>query len=217
MNYLLHSTRTDFHRMCVLSAFFAAGWMSACNSAHAQGTASGPFTAHVVQPGPIVVIGDPNSPMPIDLDPNGLPWFKSITDDNLQIFGGGVLDFEEHIVNVGTEAWGDWHEEILGPPAGLPPASWTGSISLEVNGNPITFSSVGLGTQVLWLDNFSQPVLPGEVFTIRKQALVLPNSAGATGVELMRLLEYPTPVPEPASLALLAMSSLTLMGRRRRR
>ncbi len=168
----------------------------------AQGTASGPATSHPVQPGPIVLVGDPNNPQPIDLDPNGPPWSKGIFDPNIILATGGPLDIVETIVNVGTEAWGDWHEEILAPPAGLPPAIWNSVTSMEVNGNPITFSTMGLGTQELWLDNFSQPVLPGDVLVIRKQAEVFPNSAGATGTPLIRMIEFPTPVPEPTTLLL---------------
>ncbi len=202
----------------ILTPVLALALLTIGNTVVAQGTATGPFTAHVVQPGPSVIIGDAINPIPIDLDPTGPPWFKSITDDNLEIAGGGILDIIETIQNVGTEAWGDWHEEIVGPPAGLPPAEWFGVVSLEINGNPITFNPTGLGTQELWLDTFSQPVLPGDVFTIHKQAEVFPNSAGATGVELMRLLEFPTPaIPEPGSLALVAVGSLVLFGMRRHR
>ena len=183
----------------------------------AQGTATGPATSHPVVPGPMVLVGDPNNPQPIDLDPNGPPWSKGIFDPNILLATGGLLDIFETIENVGTEAWGDWHEEILAPPFGLPPAIWNTVVGMEVNGNPITFSVMGLGTQVIWLDNFSQPVLPGDVLTIHKVAEVFPNAAGATGVPLMRLIEYPTPIPEPATCALLVIGSLGLLVRSRPR
>lgn len=172
----------------------------------AQGTATGPATSHPVQPGPIVLVGDPINPQPIDLDPNGPPWSKGIFDPSMIMATGGPLDIVETIINVGTEPWGDWHEEILAPPAGLPPAIWNSVTSMEINGNPITFSVMGTGTQTLWMDNFSQPVLPGDVLVIRKQAEVFPNSAGATGVPLIRMIEFPTPVPEPTTLLLGVLS-----------
>lgn len=187
------------------------------NHAAAQGTATGPGTSHPVVTGPMVLIGDITSPQPIDLDPNGPPWSKGIFDPDILLATGGPLDMFETIQNVGTEPWGDWHEEILEPPAGLPPATWLSVVSMEVNGSPITFTASGLGTQTLWLDNFSQPVLPGDILTIHKVAEVLPNSAGATGEPLMRIIEYPTPVPEPTTCLLLGLGLAGIALPRNRR
>ena len=210
---------TQRHKFAtILSTGLLASLFVATSQASAQGTATGPFTGHPVVTGPEVLIGDPNNPQPIDLDPNGLPWSKGIFDPNILLGVGGPLDMYETIVNVGTEAWGDWHEEILGPPAGLPPAIWSSVVSMEVNGSPITFTATGLGSQTLWLDNFSQPVLPGDVLTIHKVAEVFPNSAGATGVPLMRIEEYPTPyIPEPTTLALLGLGLIGVSLQRRSR
>jgi len=71
----------------------------------AQGTATGPFTMHDIIAGPQVIIGDAAAPVPIDLDPNGPPWFKSIMDPNGLTTGGTTVDIYETIVNVGTEPW----------------------------------------------------------------------------------------------------------------
>ena len=204
------------YRMAVAATLSCAAIAIVSTDALAQGTATGPSTGHPVVPGPMVVIGDITAPQPIDLDPNGPPWSKGIFDPNILLATGGFLDIFETIQNVGTEAWGDWHEEILQPPSGLPPAVWDSVVSMSVNGSPITFSVMGLGTQEIWLDNFSQPVLPGDILEIHKVAEVLPNSAGATGAPLMRMIEYPTPIPEPGACTLMLLGCCGFFRQRRR-
>lgn len=201
----------------ILTPVLAVALFTMCNTALAQGTATGPFTAGFVTPGPEVLIGDPNNPIPIDLDPNGLPWSKSITDPNGLVTdpAGELLDMIEFIENVGTESWGDWHEHIAPNGAGLPDSTWI-SVDLLVNGSSITFNALGLGTPNLWLDTFSQPVLPGDILEIRKVVEVFPVVPTNSG-PILRIEEYPTPIPEPGSLVLAAVSSLVLIGMRRRR
>jgi hypothetical protein len=82
-------------------------------------------------------------------------------------------------------------------------------VNLTVNGNPIGFNTVGLGTTDLWLDTFSQPVLPGDVLEVRKTALTFATPA----LFSMIIEEYPT--PEPASASLIGIGSLLIMARRR--
>ncbi len=184
-----------------------------CNTALAQGTATGMFTSHFVDPGPVVLIGDAISPIPIDLDPTGAPWSKSITDPGGVITNpaGELLTMIETILNVGTEPWLDWHEQILPNATGVSSSSWI-SVKLSINGTPIGFSDMGLGTGNLWLDTFSQPVLPGDILEIIKEVEVFPLSPGSTG-PILRIQEYPT--PEPASAALIGIGSLVLFGKRR--
>jgi len=182
-----------------------------CSSAFAQGTATGPFTNHIIDPGPIVLIGDPVSPIPIDLDPTGLPWFKSITDPNAVVTGPSLLSMIETIQNVGAEPWFDWHEHIMPNAAGVTSSTWL-SVKLSINGSLIGFTPTGLGTADLWLDNFSLPVLPGDILVIEKEVDLFPASAPGTG-PILRLQEYPT--PEPASAALIGLGSLALLGKRR--
>jgi len=192
----------------LLAPVFTLALMMMCNSAFAQGTATGPITSHIVDPGPIVVIGDLTSPIPIDLDPFGQPWTKNISDPNGNIISGGPLVLDETIINVGNEPWLDWHEHILPDATGIVPGIWT-LVDLTINGNPITFNAVGLNTPDLWLDTFSQPVLPGDVLNIRKIIDATPGPA----LLQMTIQEYPT--PEPASAALMGMGSLLVMARRR--
>jgi hypothetical protein len=180
---------------------------SLCQSVAAQGVAGLLITNHSVQPGspnPQVIIGNP-TPIPIDLDPSGGPWHKNIGDPFFQAPGAATVDLFETMQNVGTEAWGDWHEHLLPAPSGLPAHIWANVVSLSINGNPIGFTATGLGTQTLDLFNFSQPVLPGDIFSIHKQL----NTVGSGGVSgaFVRLQQYPTPaVPEPGCLALVALA-----------
>jgi hypothetical protein len=208
-------TQQNYWRAIVTVVVGVALWPAA-SSAFAQGVAGGLFTNHIVDPGPVVSIGNSAAPIPIDLDPLGPPWNKSIGDPKDEVVGVVPVDIVESIVNVGTEAWGDWHEILLAPPAGLPPSTWNNVFSLTVNGNPIGFTATGLGTQTLNLFGFSQPVLPGDVFVIHKQALV-DGAIDAMGGPLIRMQQYPTPwVPEPTSLALAAVGCLALAVMRRR-
>lgn len=197
-------------------AMLATALFTVANSALAQGTATGPSTEHEVMPGPMVLIGTDLDPIPIDLDPLGPPWFKGFFDPKGNAAGDVTVDIIETIENVGTETWGDWHEHIIGDPASATaPSYWSAVVGLEVNGSPILFSAIGVGTKDLWLDDFSMPVEPGDILTIYKQVDVF-NTAGETDAPLVRMFEFPTPVPEPSSILLAAMSLFALLRMRRR-
>jgi hypothetical protein len=186
---------------------------SLCESVSAQGVAGGLVTFHTLQPGPQVIIGNAATPILIDLDPTGPAWFKNVGDPFLNAPGPSVVTMTETIQNVGTEAWGDWHEFLFPAPSGLPPHFWTNVVGLSVNGNPIGFTANGLGGQTLDLFNFSQPVMPGDIFTIQKQ-LQVAGTANVSGA-FLRISEYPTPhVPEPGCLTLVAMAISGLSLRR---
>lgn len=187
----------------------------AYSGADAQGVSTPLFTIHNVSPGPTVFIGTPTNPVPVDLDPVGPPWNKSIGDPNQNVVGVATIDIIETLVNIGTESWTDWHEFMLPPPVGLVPPHWTNVVGLTVNGNPISFTATGLGTGSLDLFNFSQSVLPGDIFGIHKKAQV-DGSIVANGA-FLRIQQYPTTVPEPTSLALFAMGALMYARMRRRR
>jgi hypothetical protein len=180
--------------------------------AFGQGTATGPFSSHVITGTFVEIDAGGGVPFPIDLDPGGLPWTKDIIDPFGTFLPGGVLTIRETIVNVGNEPWFDWHEHILPDAVGAIPGVWT-SVNLLINGGPIAFLPTGLGTADLWLDNFSQPVLPGDILTVNKEVQVFASTGGVPGAPLLTIEEYPT--PEPASAALLSLGSLLVLGRRK--
>ncbi|MDZ4656830.1 MAG: PEP-CTERM sorting domain-containing protein [Bythopirellula sp.] len=195
---------------------FAVTFTALTTPVFAQGVAGVVVTSHIVDPGPQIFIGNSAMPIPIDLDPNGGSWFKNVGDPQINVPGPAIVDMFETIQNVGTEAWGDWHEFLFPAPAGLAPHTWTNVVSLAVNGSPIGFTATGLGTQTLDLFNFSQPVMPGDIFSIHKQLNV--NGTALVSGAFLRIAEYPTPaVPEPASLSLFMFGSVLLCGARRRR
>ena len=195
-----------------LSPLVVLALLLTCGPVYAQGTAGGPISAHVVTGGPNIFVGDPTNPFPIDLDPNGQPWFKTVSDGNGAITQPTVIPMTEYVLNIGNEPWFDWHEHILPPLAGQPQSTWQAVNGLFINGNPIAFNALGVGTPNLWLDTFSQPVLPGDILRIEKLVEVFPDATGIGG-PLLRIEEYPT--PEPASAALISLGSLMLMARRK--
>jgi PEP-CTERM motif len=218
----LQSRRNASFSRLIVNSVIAAALFTICNSALAQGTASGPSTTHEVESGPIVLIGDPNnpgSPMPIDADPNGLPWTKGFFDPKAWAAGNVTVDVIETIENVGTESWSDWHEVIIGDPLSANGMSfWSNVLDLKVNGTSMTsFTVVGLGSKVLTLDNFSPLVQPGDVLEIHKQIEVF-NVAGETQAPLVRMFQYPSiAVPEPSGVLLLGSTLMGLATRRRRK
>jgi len=197
-------TRLQQH-ILVYTAFLS--FFAFTHTAMAQGTATGPASGVAVDPGPNVFIGSLITPIAIDLDPLGPPWTKGIFDPNGNVTAPGVLKMTETILNFGDEPWTDWHEIILDPPAGLPQSNWVDVAGLTVNGTSITFDMAGLGTPTLDLFNFSQPVLPGDIFVIEKFVEVYPTTG-----PMLRIEEYPT--PEPASAALIGAGALLLLRRK---
>lgn len=194
---------------------------SASSLTNAQGTALSPSTVHAVDASTNVVwIGGPNdtingpAPYPIDLDATGGPWRKAIVSDPLAGYGGGSLFFRETIQNVGTEPWTDWHEVMLNN--GSHPSTWGAVTDLRVNGTSISYTATVVGGTTLDLDNFSQPVLPGDILEIDKQYGPTTSLFVGPGTTINNLLQWPTTnVPEPSSLA--SVFGLAVIGLSRRR
>jgi hypothetical protein len=123
--------------------------------------------------------------------------------------GGAPGKLIETIQNVGTEAWYDWHETFI---SGGIAGNWSGMDSVLINGSPITFDQSLIGS-MLTIDNFSQPVLPGDVLTLTKSMITTDNFIGPDQV-LFTVLEYPT--PEPATALLLAAGCVPCLLRKHR-
>ncbi len=186
-------------------------------AALAQGTATGPSTVHIADNTGIAYAGGPldningPAPYPIDLDPTGLPWRKTINSDLLTGFiGSGSFTMIETVQNVGNEPWLDWHEDLLNN--GQLGVAWDGVTQVTVNGSSITFNETLIGNS-LSIDTFSQPVLPGDVMVIEKNLITTANVVGP-GQTLFQVLEYPT--PEPGSAALMGAGTLLVLRRFRR-
>jgi hypothetical protein len=207
---------TQMVRPTIIAAIALATWLVTGPQVLAQGTATGPVTAHDISGPPYeVFIGDLGAPIPIDLDPNGPPWTKEIfVPVGVTVPPGSILTVHETIINVGTEDWWDWHEHIAPDPFGSVPGLWNDPPKLMVDGNPITFDFMGTGTPDLWMDNFSDPVRPGDILEVWKDIRLLQLGSDPT-VPALVIHEYPT--PEPASMALLGAGGLFLLVRRRRR
>ena len=187
--------------------------LACASTVWAQGTALSPSTVHVLANDGNLYVGGPNdtvngpAPYPIDLDITGGPWRKQMKTDPLT--GGGFSGkLIETIQNVGTESWYDWHETFIN---GGIFGNWSAMDSVLINGNPIAFDQAIIGS-TLTIDNFSQPVLPGDVLTLTKSLITTDNVIGPDQV-LFTVLEHPT--PEPASAALLGLGALALINRKR--
>lgn len=120
------------------------------------------------------------------------------------------------VTNTGAEPWGDFHFQIFDPiggqdlsnvhfldsstiPVGPDPTSSQSSLSWTIN-NVVVGATIDLFF-------YGDPVLPGEtanfaVFTDN------PDHVSFFGVGF-----YPTPIPEPASLTLLALAGLLIRRR----
>jgi hypothetical protein len=115
--------------------------------------------------------------------------------------------FQLTITNTGTEAWGDFHfgvfsgtmyyEETLGYP------------TLLINGSPVALDVTLSDPQQLDLEFYSTPIDSGDtaifsVYTNNEQ------DGGMFGISF-----WPSPVPEPATLAMLGLGSLVFLRRRK--
>jgi hypothetical protein len=109
------------------------------------------------------------------------------------------------------DAWGDFHFEIYEPLTHyvIFPATPTPSM-LDGSNNPYTGYTYVNGTTTLDFYFYGNPVDPGETVTFK----VWTDNTSHTH-PWFGLLVYPTPVPEPATIALLGLGALAVMRKRR--
>jgi hypothetical protein len=155
------------------------------------------------------VVDATGAPIPVVLDPAGPVWGKEFTGPNGGAFSYPALSpplpVHESLLVSGNLPWTDWHEEVLSPDW-----SWANPTIL-VNGtvpSGLTISVLGGN-----LSYFFDPVLPGSVIDIRKD-LVYNGVPGTVFSGTLPIHEYPTGIPEPASLILLCAGGLCALRRR---
>lgn len=114
----------------------------------------------------------------------------------------GWANFE--VTNTGSEAWGDFHFEITG--VGVDNVDFT-NYSSSQSLDWVDIDNVVVGA-TLDMYFYNDPVGPGETATF---SVYTDNQ---DELSFFGLCVYPTPVPEPATLAILSIGALLLRKRK---
>ncbi|MDM8009129.1 MAG: PEP-CTERM sorting domain-containing protein [Phycisphaerae bacterium] len=160
--------------------------------------------------------GIPTNPwLPVQIDPTGPQWVKTFTGQNGQpivAVPGQTFTLQELLVVAPTQSWEDWHEHIL-----TPGWEWVQPTVFFANFAPPpglnTVVTPGTLTSGGKIDFTFNPLVPGTLIDIRK-TLQYVGPAGTVFTGKIEIAEFPT--PEPASLGLLMLGGLFVLGRRRR-
>ena len=142
-------------------------------------------------------------------DPNGDPIMKVIETDG----SGGTIPLTELLTIDPGPSLADWHEQLMVFTA---LGGWVESpdddglywewVSVVDPVLPITVSNTGDLASMVWGD----PLPPGTSIHIEK-GIVVP-----AGMQTFAIMEWPTVIPEPATLSLVAAGAVLALLRRRK-
>jgi hypothetical protein len=171
-------------------------------------------------------IGSDGDPADVILDPNAGPWIKNLHNAN----GGPVsaddtgftapqsYSLVEWIHIAGQRSWTDFHEEVITP-------GWNIGGLMQISQGGELLPVPGLNVMLMdtvWPERGGavwftfDPLPPSTVLKLSKTL----SWVGNPGVQgdlfngVIQLAQYPT--PEPASIALVALAAIGLVGCRRR-
>lgn len=150
---------------------------------------------------------------------------QSFTHDDVEPFKGTL---QVTVTNTGTQAWGDFHFQIYDP-LGTQDISNVHFIDASMQSydgawgsDPVYQAPVFVRPLDDWaIDNdvvgatmdlyfYNNPILPGETAVLSVMTDNTQSQVGFFGV-----MVYPTPVPEPATMALIGVGTLALLGRKK--
>jgi hypothetical protein len=229
------------HSFIVTVAIAVTGLTGATHAAPIGNNPGGPTTLIAVDSGPF--LGTPHFVVNADIihdDAGGnlLKDFKNTSQGSggpaSGIPSGQNVLIDETFNNTGTDAWSAWTEQVVTPsePLGTEPGFLfaPGGITVSRNGTPLTegvdytlagtpyFGSGNNGYSAITI-NFapSSYIQPDDVLDIQKRIHEVFGDGNVWALnEEAQVAEYPTGVPEPAGLALLAVAGLTPLLHRRR-
>ena len=171
----------------------------------------------------------------IDHNPSADNLYKDFTNDSGSgISSGQNLLITETFTNDGSETWTAWDELVVSTTDGIPAPSpgflfQTNGTTVRRNGALLTdgvdytlvgvpYNNAGNNGYISITISLSPAsyIQPGDVLEIEKRIHEVSGDANPwRPAEAARVAQYPTAVPEPASLGLLALAAVACMPRRR--